>query len=149
MENNNIFKEIDIKNCTCYYFDDITKIEDFDFDNILINERSYENILVYNISCKTLIGAKPLCIRFDKVDGFIAVYNGTRYLILSGGKKYDFIYNRVRYLAGVKSGITYIISHNYAKIKVDPCDYLPLEIMLIFYNVIILIKSVFKSWIKF
>ena len=123
MESNNIFKEIDIKNCSCYYFNDITKIEDFDFDNILIN--ILENILVYNISYKTLIGAKPLCIRFDKVDGFIAVYNGTRYLILSGGKKHDFIYNRVRYLAGVKSGITYIISHNYAKIKVDSCDYLP------------------------
>ena len=28
------------------------KIEDFDHDNILIDEKSYENILVYNILCK-------------------------------------------------------------------------------------------------
>ena len=34
MESNNKLKEINIKNCTCYYFDDIVKIEDFDFDNI-------------------------------------------------------------------------------------------------------------------
>ena len=25
----------------------------------------------------TLIGAKPMCIRFDKVHGFIRVYDGT------------------------------------------------------------------------
>ena len=41
MESNNKLKEINIKNWTCYYFDDIMKIDDFDFDNILINERSY------------------------------------------------------------------------------------------------------------
>ena len=34
MEMNDKLKEIDIKNCTCYYFDDIIKIEDFNFDNI-------------------------------------------------------------------------------------------------------------------
>ena len=33
---------------------------------------------------------------FDKVDGFIRVYNGTRYLLLFGGEKCDFIYNRIR-----------------------------------------------------
>ena len=39
-----------IKNCTCYYFDDIIKLEDFGLDNILINEKSHENILIYDIS---------------------------------------------------------------------------------------------------
>ena len=85
-------------------------------------KKSYENILVYDISYKTLIGAKPLRIRFDKVDGFIRVYDGTRYLVLFGGEKYDFICNRIRYLIGVKRGITYAISHNYAKINVDSYD---------------------------
>ena len=42
-------KEINIKNRTCYYFDDIIKIEDFDLDNISIGKKSYKNILVYNI----------------------------------------------------------------------------------------------------
>ena len=35
-------KEIDIKNCACYYFDDIIKIEDP--DNFLIDEISYEKM---------------------------------------------------------------------------------------------------------
>ena len=50
-----------------------------------------------------------------------------RYLVLFGSEKYDFSYNRIRYLIGVKSGITYIISHNYVKIKIDSYDYLTLE----------------------
>ena len=32
MESNDELKEIDVKNRTCYYFDDIVKIGDFDFD---------------------------------------------------------------------------------------------------------------------
>ena len=60
MKNNDKLKEIDIKNRTCYYFDDIIKIEDFDLVNILIVKKSYENILVYNISYKCLIDSKPL-----------------------------------------------------------------------------------------
>ena len=52
----NNLKEIDIKNCRCYYFDGITKIEGFDFNDILSYEKSFENILICNISCKVLIG---------------------------------------------------------------------------------------------
>ena len=36
----------------------------FDFD-IFFDERSYKNILVYDILYKALFGAKPLPIRFD------------------------------------------------------------------------------------
>ena len=32
-------KEIDIKNCTRYYFDDIMRVVDIDFDNILLHEK--------------------------------------------------------------------------------------------------------------
>ena len=82
MKRNYEFKEIDIKNRTCYYFDDMIETEDFDFDNFLIDEKSHENIFVYNISCKILIGVKPLRISFNKVHRFIRVYDGTRYLAL-------------------------------------------------------------------
>ena len=42
-------------------------------------------------------------------------------------EKYDAIYNRIRYLINQKSGITYTVSLNYARIKFDSFDYLPLE----------------------
>ena len=89
-----MYYHINIKwiiNCTCYYFDNIIKIEDCDLDNIL---KSYENIL-------NLFAAKSLRIRFDKIDGFIRLFDGTRYLILFGREKYDFVYNRIRCLIGV------------------------------------------------
>ena len=53
-------------------------MEDFD---ISVDKKSYENILVYKISYKSLIDSKPLRIRFDKIDGFIRVYVGTWYLV--------------------------------------------------------------------
>ena len=40
MEVSDKLEEIDIKKCTCYYFDDIIKY--FDLDNILIDERSWK-----------------------------------------------------------------------------------------------------------
>ena len=79
-------------------------------------------------------------IRFDRIDEFIKVYDGTRYLVWLGGDKYDFFYNRSRYLIGITSCITYLIYHNYAKIKVDSYDSLSLEKTLTFHNVIILLK---------
>ena len=91
-----------------HYFDGIIKIEDFDFVNFLFHEKSYENILVYEIWYKALIGAKPLSIRLDKVDGFIKVYDGTGYLLVL--KKYDAIYNRTRYLINKKNGYTCFFS---------------------------------------
>ena len=60
----------------CYYFDSIIKIEEFDFNNNLKDESSYENIFIYNISYTTLIGAKPFRIRFHKVNRFIRIYMG-------------------------------------------------------------------------
>ena len=38
METNDELKEIDIKNRTCYYFDDIIRVIDFDFDHILLDK---------------------------------------------------------------------------------------------------------------
>ena len=73
MESNDELTEINIKNLTCFYFDEIIKFEDFNVDNILINEKSYGNILVYHVSQKIQVDAKPLVVRFDKIDGSIRV----------------------------------------------------------------------------
>ena len=106
-------KEIDIKNHTYYYFNDIIKIKEF-----------HIYILVHNISYKSSIDSKPLPIRFDKIDGFVRVYDGTRYLVLFGSEKYDYIYNKIRYLVSLKSGITDIISHDHEKINFNSYNFL-------------------------
>ena len=68
----------------------------------------------------------------------LRVYDGTRYLVLFGNEKYDSIYDKIRYLMSAKSGTSYIISHNYAIIKVDSYNSLPP-------NVVILVKSVWNK----
>ena len=40
MESNDELKQIDIKNRTYFYFDDITRIENIDFDDILSDKKS-------------------------------------------------------------------------------------------------------------
>ena len=85
-------------------------------------------------------------IRFDKIDGFIGVYDGTRYLVLFGNEKYDFIYKKIRYLIGVKSGMAYVITHSYPKTKEHSFESLPIEKIITFHNVIILIKPFFNKY---
>ena len=86
-----------------------------------------------------------MCIGFDKIDSFIRVFDGTRYLVLFGAEKYDLIYNKIGYRIGVKSGITFVISHNYAKIKIDLFDSLPLDRAMTFNNVKLLVKTIFNT----
>ena len=53
-------------------------MQDFEFGNILLDEKPYQNILIYNTLYKTLISTKPLHMRFDKVDGIIRVFDRAR-----------------------------------------------------------------------
>ena len=66
IKSNDKLKEIGIKYLTCYCFKDKIRIKNFDLDNILTDEKSNKNILVYNISYKSLVDSKPLQIRFNK-----------------------------------------------------------------------------------
>ena len=144
MESNHELKEFHIKNCTCYCFNETMRDGDSNFDNILLDKESHvnwnENILIYTTLYKTFIGAKPLRIRFNEVDGFSHIFDGTRYLALIIPERYDAIYDRIRYLTVENSGITYSISHNFARIRIDSYNSSP--VTLTFHNVIIFIRSI-------
>ena len=142
MESKDELKEIDIKNRTCYYFDDTMGVGDIYFIDVLLDEKSYEFILIYDITYKTFMGEKPLRIRLVKLDGFIKICNGIRHLEIFGYLLYYEIYNRMRYLLSEKSGSTDSINHNFAKVRIDSYTSLPVEEILTFHNAVILIKSV-------
>ena len=61
-----------------FYFNDIYKAADFDFINMLLDENSYENILIYDLLYKTLVGAKPWNSVFKKMGEFTRKYSGTK-----------------------------------------------------------------------
>ena len=69
-------KETDIKNRTCYYFNDIMRNIDINFSDFFLD----------------------LCIRFDKINGFIKIYDGIRYLVLLDYARCDKIFGRIKYL---------------------------------------------------
>ena len=83
----NNLREINIANRTCYYY-----------VVIII----WKIIWKYFVSYETFIGAKPMPIRFVQVNGFVKVYDGTRYLVLFSPEKYYAICNGIRYLISQK-----------------------------------------------
>ena len=73
----NKVKDINIKNRTYYFFDDIINIKIFDPTNINQDEKSYKNIFIYYIGYVTIKDLKyvkinsvnPLYLIFSKVNG--------------------------------------------------------------------------------
>ena len=61
------------------------KVQDTEFYKMLLD--NVESILIYNISYKMFMGAKPMCIRFDKIYGFIKIYDAVRYSVLFGPER--------------------------------------------------------------
>ena len=82
-----------------------------------------------------MIAAKLCILDLIKKYGFL------RFNICS----YNSILNRHKYLVSLKCCLTYVISDNYAKLKLDSHDSLPLEKTTTFNNVIIFIKSVWHK----
>ena len=81
MENNEL-KKVCMKNRTCLLF--------------FTGKKIIQKCLIYDVSYKALTGTKPLCIMFDKVDGFVKDYDGTKYLVLFGIEKCNAIYDRIK-----------------------------------------------------
>ena len=50
------------------YFDDAIKIKDFDFINVLLDQKSFEKSLIWGVLYKKFIGPKLLRIIFYKLD---------------------------------------------------------------------------------
>ena len=69
-------------------------ITDLDLDDILLDEKSYENHITYVVTYKTPYGAKSLHINFD-IDGCISA-------------KFEKTFNRIRYLIGKNAKYKYI-----------------------------------------
>ena len=74
----NKFKDIDIKNRTCYFFNDMINNKNLNLKKIKIDEKSYKNILIYYIGYVTF---KDL--RYVKINSVNPLY-----LIINKKKEY-------------------------------------------------------------
>ena len=78
-------KEIFIKNCMYYFFDDMINIKDLDPKKIKADEKSYENILIYHTEYVTLTTQKfivriRLYFIINKINEYIEESDGKKYL---------------------------------------------------------------------
>ena len=85
----------------------------------------------------TFMGSIPQRVRLDKC---IEMYGGIRYLVLLS-YLYDEIYNSIKCLIRKKSGITDSINYNFAVIRIDSNNSLPIEKKLTFHNAIMLLSQ--------
>ena len=69
----NKVKDIDIKDQTYYFFNDIMNIKSFDSDIIEIDEKSCKNILIYYIGYVTIKDSKY--VEVNNVNGLYFIFN--------------------------------------------------------------------------
>ena len=92
-------KQVNIKNSTYYFFNDMINIKNFDSNLLKIDRKSYENTDIYYIGYITMKdldyvnihSVNPLYFIINKADGCIAEINGNEYLTLVSNDKNKYI----------------------------------------------------------
>ena len=154
-------KQIDIKNRTYYFYNDIIDLKDFDARLLKIDKKSYKNIGIYNIGYITIkkiddyeniYSVNPLYLIIAHASGYIEEKGVNKYLVFDSTdenkellKKYNDVFN------GIRDKIKEVCSDecnyekDHMKIKFNSDDNLPLNKPLKFHNMTITIRSVFEE----
>ena len=109
-------KEINIKNQTNYFFDDIINIKNFHSNLLKIDKKLYKDIDIYYIGyvmikkfgdCENIHSVNPLYLIIDTATGHFKEKNDKKYVILDSADKYGEV------LSGIRSEIkTLIVEKN-------------------------------------
>ena len=161
-------KEINIKNRTYYFFNDITNIEEFDSNLLKIDEKSYKDNDIYYIGYNTIkkIGdyeniysVNLLYLIIGKVDRYIEEKNQSKYLVFDSTdenkevlEKYtelwDGIKNKIETIS-VNGGKKGEYSKDIVKIKFSTDDNLSLNKPLKLHLLTVIAKCIFEEGSKF
>ena len=83
-------KQIEIKNRTYYFYNDMINLKNFDSNLLKIDKKHYKGINIYYIGyitikkiddCENIYSVNPLYLIIGKVDGHIEENNGNKYLV--------------------------------------------------------------------
>ena len=83
-------KQIDIKNRTYYFYNDIIDLKSFKSNLLKIDKKSYKDIGIYNIGyitikkigdCENIYSVNPLYLSITHANGYIEEINQNKYLI--------------------------------------------------------------------
>ena len=83
-------KQINIKNRTYYFYNDIINLKNFESKLLKIDKKSYKNIGIYNIGyitikkiddCENIYSVNPLYLLINHANGYIEETGVNKYLI--------------------------------------------------------------------
>ena len=98
-------KELDIKNKTCYFFNEMIDIRNFQSDLLKIDKKHYKDFDVYYIGYITIkkIGdyesihsVNPLYLIIHSAIGYFEKKNGEKYLVLDLIEKYEEVFSKIK-----------------------------------------------------
>ena len=154
-------KEINVKNRTYYFHNDITDLKKFDASLLKIDKKSFKNIGIYNIGyiiikkiddCENIYSVNPFYLRIDHANGYIEEKGVNKCLVFDSTdenkellKKYNDVWNGVRDKIKEVSSNECDYEKDYIKIKFNSDDNLPLNKQLKFHNMTIIIRSFFEE----
>ena len=120
-----VIKQINIKNRTYYFYNDIIDLKDFDVGLLKTDKKSYKDIGIYNIGyitkkkvddCKNINSINPLYLNITHANGYIEEKGVNKYLAFDSLdenkeliKKYNDVFNGIR--------------DKIKEINSDECDY--------------------------
>ena len=154
------------KETNYYFYNDIIDLKEFHARLLKVDKKSYKNIDIYYIGyitikkiddCESIYSVNPLYLRIGHASGYIEEKNGNKYLIFDSVdenkevlKKYadiwDGIKNKIKAINGDTEND---YGKNYMKIKFNSDDDLPLNKLLKFCLITIIIRCVFSQDGKF
>ena len=154
-------KQINIKNRTYYFCNDIIDLENFDAKLLKIDKKSYKDIGIYNIGyvtkkkigdCMNINSVNPLYLNITHSNGYIEEKGVNKYLVFVSAdenkellKKYDDVFNRIRDKIKKINSNDCDYEKDYMKIKFNSDDDLPLNKSLKFTLMTITIRCVFEE----
>ena len=154
----NKVKDIDIKNHTYYFFNDIINIENFNLNSIKTDEKSFKNILIYYIGYVTIkeyvkiYSVNPLYLIFRNVNGYFEEINKSKHLTLVPTneskekiKKYEELWSKIRDLIRSVTKNSDDYDEKYMKIKFNSDDELPLNKVIEIPTITIVLRAVFHE----
>ena len=156
-------KQINIKNQTYYFYNDIIDLKNFDAKLLKINKKLYKNIDIQYIGYITIkriddyesiYSVNPLYLHINHASGYTEEKNGNKYLIFNSVDENKEVLKR--FLDGIKNKIKAITGSeendygkDYVKIKFNSDNDLPLNKPLKYHFMTIIIRSVFEEGGKF
>ena len=153
-------KQINIKNRTYYFYNDIIDIENFDARLLKTDKKSYKDIGIYNIgyvtkkkigNCMNINSVNPLYLGITHANGYIEEKGTNKHLVFNLTdenkellKNYNDVFNGIRdKIREISNECDY--ERDYMKIKFSSDDDLPLNKSLKFRLMTITIRHVFEE----